>query len=170
MCSVRRRARLNEVRREHMYEQEEAFLSRMEDPNDPSYGRDKIDRARLSGLLNEFPGLPQEYLAYLEEVGSGSVRECQYAIHEPEWCHEEPLFSWFECGNRKLVVFGHNFCGDLFAFDADNGYCIVELLHESMRVWPVEASFREFVRSEMLMGPDGEDQSVPYVPSQPTPG
>jgi hypothetical protein len=69
------------------------------------------------------------------------------------------LFSWFETSGRKLLVFGDNFFGDLFAFDAEHDHRVVELLHEYMEVWPFKGGgFKEFIRREMLLGPDGTDQ------------
>jgi len=79
------------------------------------------------------------------------------------WCHEEPLFSWFEASSRKLLVVGDNFSGDLFAFDAEHNYRVVELLHETMEVWSFrERAFKEFIREMMCLNPDGTDGRVPY--------
>jgi len=71
----------------------------------------------------------------------------------------EPLPSMASADGRKLLVFGHNFSGDLFAFDAEHNYRVVELLHEDMEVWPFKrGGFKEFIREKMLLGPDGADQ------------
>ena len=142
-----------------MYEEEVAFLAAVEDRAEVSNRRGLLDAAAVERIREAFPGVPEDYLAYLREIGPGSVRECQYGIHKPIWCHEEPAFSWFETRGRKLLVFGHNFSGDMFAFDAKHNYRVVELLHETMEVWPFKrGGFKEFVRERMLLGPDGTDQ------------
>ena len=143
-----------------MYEEELAFLVAVEDPTEQSnWHRRPLDPAAVERIRQTFPGIPEDYLAYLREVGPGSVRECQYAIYEgPDWCDEEPLFSWFESNGRKLLVVGDNFSGDLFAFDTEQNYGVVELLHEDMEVWPFRGGFKEFIRGKMLLGPDGTDQ------------
>ena len=119
-----------------MYEEEVAFLAAVENRADKANQRRLLDAAAVERIREEFPGIPEDYLAYLREIGSGTVRECQYQVHKPDWCHEEPLFSWFETRGRKLLVIGHDYSGNLFAFDAKHNYRVVELLHESMEVWP----------------------------------
>src|SRR5687768_14760924 len=142
-----------------MYEQEVAFLATVENPADPTNRRHPLTPQAGEKLRQEFPDIPEEYLAYLREVGPGAVRECQYMIYgAPDWCDEEPLFSWFESGGRKLLVIGDDFAGNLFALDPDDQYRPLELDHETMDVWPFEGGFREFVREKMLLGPDDTDQ------------
>jgi hypothetical protein len=141
-----------------MYEEEVAFLAAVEDPTERANKRQPLDSGAVERIRHEFPSIPEDYLAYLREIGPGSARECQYGTHEPMWCHEEPVFSWFEAGGRKLLVFGHNFSGDLFAFDAEHNYRVIELLHEDMEVWPFKrGGFKEFIREQMRLGPDGTD-------------
>lgn len=141
-----------------MYEQEIAFLAKVEDPADQTNRRKPLDAAAVESIRHKFPGLPENYLAYLREVGPGSVRECQYMIYEaPVWCNDEPLFSWVEAPGRKLLAIGDNFSGDLFVLDADHDYEVAEFDHETIEVVPHDAGFTEFVREKMLLGPDGSD-------------
>lgn len=140
-----------------MYEAEVAFLAKVEDPADLSNRRRPLDPAAVDRIRRTYPGVPEDYLAYLLEVGSGSARECQYMIYEaPMWCHEEPLFSWVELRGRKLLVIGDNFSGDLFVLDTDDAYRVSELDHETMEVLP-HVGFKPFIREKMLLGPDGND-------------
>ncbi|HVQ71593.1 MAG TPA: hypothetical protein VMT08_29240 [Bradyrhizobium sp.] len=142
-----------------MYEVEVAFLAKVEHPTDRTNSRTRLDSEAVQDIRETFPGIPEEYLAYLWEIGPGSVRECQYMIYEsPFWCGEEPLFSSFNSGGRKLLVIGDNFSGDLFVLDAEHEFRVAEFLHETMEVWPCNCAFREFVRERMQLGPDGEDQ------------
>ena len=60
----------------------------------------------------------------------------------PSWCHGEPLFSWFETNNRNFIVFGDDFAGNMFAFDADNNNKIVLLDHEDMDTLPFDGNLR----------------------------
>src|SRR5262245_31754549 len=144
-----------------MYEEELAFLAAVEKPEDQTNRRRQpLDADVVERIRQTFPGIPEDYLAYLHEIGGGTVRECQYVIYQtPEWCHEDPTFSWFEADGRNLLVVGDNFSGDLFAFDAEHNHRVVELLHETMEVWPFKrGGFKEFFRRKMLLGPDGTDQ------------
>src|ERR1043166_3338798 len=101
-----------------MYEEEIAFLEAVEDPAEQTNRhRRPLDPAAVARIRQTFPGIPEDYLAYLGEIGPGSARECRYMIYEaPRWCDE---FSWFESHGRKLLVFGDSFSGDLFALDAE---------------------------------------------------
>lgn len=142
-----------------MYEEEVAFLAATENPADPTNRRHPLDSAAVQRIRQTFKGIPEDYLAYLQEVGPGSVRECQYMIYEaPAWCDKEPPFSWFEARGRKLLVVGDNFSGDLFALDAAHDFQVAELLHDTMEVVPFGGTLREFIRSMMLLGPDGRDE------------
>ena len=146
-----------------MYEEELAFLAAVEKPEDQTNRRRQpLDADAVERIRQTFPGVPEDYLAYLREIGGGTVRQCQYVIYRtPEWCHEDPTFSWFEADGRKLLVIGDNFSGDLFAFDAEHNHRVVKLLHETMEVWPFKrGGFKEFIRERMLLGPDGTDQRV----------
>ena len=142
-----------------MYEAEIAFLTKVERPADPMNNRKPLDAEEVQRLRDSFPGIAADYLAYLQEIGWGGVRECQYMIYSgPLWFDEEPAFSSFDSGGRKLLVIGDNFSGDLFVLDAEHGYRVAEFLHETMEVCPADCEFREFIRRQMLLGPDGEDQ------------
>jgi hypothetical protein len=58
-----------------MYEEEVAFLAAVEDRADETNGRRLLDAAAVERLRQEFPGIPEDYLAYLGEIGVGTVRE-----------------------------------------------------------------------------------------------
>ena len=134
-----------------MFEEETRFLERVERKDDPANQRKILTEKDVEALTQAYPGIPQDYLAYMREIGFGSVRESQYFVHEGlSWCDEEPLFNWFKTNGRRLLVFGSNSMGDLWAFDVDNKYQVCELLHESMDVCSFEGSFKDFIRQEML--------------------
>lgn len=142
-----------------MYEVELAFLAKVEDPTDRTNIRTRLDANAVERIRAAFPGIAEEYLAYLQEIGPGSVRECQYMIYEaPFWCDQEPQFSSFNSHGTRLLVIGDNFSGDLFVLDAEHQYRVAELLHETMEVSQSDFGFQEFIREQMLLGPDNDDQ------------
>lgn len=144
-----------------MFERECEFLLEVEEQDYPSNRRSTASASDADKIIESYPGIPDQYIAYLREIGFGSVREDQYWICEcPDWCDKEPNFSWFELKGRRLLVFGGNSSGDLYAFDVDNGFQVCELLHETMEVWPFEGDLRSFLRREMLLSSDGTDMRV----------
>jgi hypothetical protein len=140
-------------RGQNVYEEEIQFLRSVEDPE--ANHREPLDDQAIESLRRSFPGISEEYLAYLREIGPGSVREGQYEIWEPEFDEAGPLLS---CGT--LVDIGHDYGGDSFALDASNDVFVVVLDHESWGggIVPAGNSFRAFIREQMLLGPDGKDQ------------
>jgi hypothetical protein len=59
-----------------------AFLSKVEDPKQAKMNTRKRFTARqLDKLRKQFPGIPEDYLDYLREVGAGSFRECQFTVY-----------------------------------------------------------------------------------------
>lgn len=141
-----------------MYEEEIQFLRVVEDPHDITNQRQPLNEQAIERLRRSFPGISEEYLAYLREIGAGSVKECQYEIYEPDFDDATPLFL---VGN--LLFIGHDFIGNSFALDADSDFCVVELDHEGggKGIYPMGGSFRAFIRDQMLLGADGKDQREP---------
>lgn len=141
-----------------MYQMEAAFLAKVESALDRSNRRNRLDLGAIDRIRQTFPGIPDDYLAYLQEIGPGSVRECQYMIYDaPFRCDEDP-FSLVNTGGRNLLIIGDNFAGDLFVFDADHDYRMSEYIHETEEILPCSVGFKEFVRDRMQIGADGSDQ------------
>jgi hypothetical protein len=143
-----------------MFEEERTFLQRVEQPDDPSNSRDIPSDSEIESIRNNYPEIPDDYLAYLREIGWGCARESQYIIHQGlSWCHDDSSFNWFNSRGRKFLVFGSNSMGDLWAFDAEHRFKVCELLHGSRHtVLPFEGSFKAFIRQSMLLSPDGRDE------------
>src|SRR5688500_8367766 len=139
-----------------------AFLTRVEDPNEATMNRrETISPQKAAALREQFPGVPEEYIAYLREVGFGSFRECQFMVYSGPGTPDDILgagvFDWIAPGTRVLC-FGDNFCGDLAGFVPDDGWALVELWHDAREIYPKKQSFGAYIRQKMLMGPRGEDR------------
>lgn len=145
-----------------MYEEEIQFLKKVEDPSDRNNDRDLLTGFECEELKSKFPGIPDEYILYLMEVGYGSAREDQYMIYgNPTLCHEDGDFSWYETGGINYLVIGDDFAGNLYALNIDVNYQPVLLDHECMEEFPHEGSIKSFFRQMMLLGEDGNDQREP---------
>lgn len=145
-----------------MYEYEIAFLRAVEDPSDENNERDLLSKEQCDVLRAKYRGLPEEYTAYLMEIGAGSAREDQYMIYSaPSLCHEDDDFSWYETKEVTYLVVGDDFSGNLYAFNVDAGYVPVLLDHECMDEFPHKGSIKSFFREMMLMDENGNDQREP---------
>jgi hypothetical protein len=147
-----------------MYEEEVDYLGRKEIAEIPVAKRVLFNPEQIEAITVKYAGLPAEFLHYLSEIGEGCVMDGQFNIYgdEMEWCGTSSMTSWFPSNGRRLLVFGSNGCGDLFAFDADQGFPVVELLHESGEVLPFEGGFKDFVRNHMQI--DCSEEDLAYAP------
>ena len=145
-----------------MYEEEIKFLKMVEDPSDENNKRDLLSEDECSSLKSKYQGLPEEYTAYLMEIGAGSARKDQYMIYSlPTLCHEDNDFSWYETKGVNYLVIGDDFAGNLYAFNIDEGYIPVLLDHECMDEFIHQGSKKSFFRKMMLIDENGVDQREP---------
>ncbi len=105
-------------------------------------------------LRDRYPGIPEDYLDYLAEVGDGGN---EYAVYNGLVGPEDIFGSRADAFGKRLLCFGDNFMGDVGAFLPDEGWAVVELVHEDMSICPTEQSFAQFIRSVMDIGASGED-------------
>ena len=64
-----------------------------------------------TALLNEFPGLPSDYVQFLSEVGSGTIGDSRYSIYggpmEPSFIFDQITAA----GLQDVVLIGDDFAG-----------------------------------------------------------
>ena len=135
------------------------FLSKVEDVTCSDENiRTLLSPEEISKIKLEYPLIPQEYLSYLEEVGSGSFRECQYMVYnnlmEPEFFFGEGITSKL---GKKILCFGDNFSGDPAGFLPDENWKIVVIWHDDLSINYTNQTFSEFIRKAMCMGINGID-------------
>jgi hypothetical protein len=111
-------------------------------PNDEL---ERMTEAQANAIRRGHPGVPDHYLAFLREVGWGSLGSSLMlysGLIEPD-----EVFDTETAGGLKgLLFFGDNFSGDMVGFDTRCGWRIVELYHASLRVFPSETrTIAEFV-------------------------
>ena len=145
-----------------MFEEEIIFLNNVEDSLDECNERCLHSDDELEYLKVKYSNLPEEYLAYLKEIGSGSAREDQYMIYsQPSLCHEDTDFSWYETKGVSYLIIGDDFAGNLYAFNLDKDCMPVLLDHECRDQFPHKGSMKSFFREMMLMDENGNDQREP---------
>lgn len=144
-----------------MYEVEIKFLNEHEDPSEKTNkDRVKLSDDVITALTSESPGLPEEYLMYLKEIGWGTFRECQFGVFEPI-CYFEDLYDvGIEFEPKRYLSFGHNFSGDTSLFDIENNHAIVQFWHDSYEFYEENKSFKQYIRECMLIDENGNDTRV----------
>jgi hypothetical protein len=152
------------ARDESKFEDVIAFLDRVEDAKRANMNRRNPISARDAASLREqYPGVPDDYIAYLREVGWGSFRESQFMLYSslgtPDEILGEGVFDWLS-PETHVLCFGDDFSGNLSGFLPDKKWAIVELLHDVQDTYAIEQSFGEYIREKMLMGPNGVDERL----------
>jgi len=84
-----------------MYDGVIEFVSRTEDRRRAKMNeRETISPQKATSLRRRFRGIPDDYIAYLREVGSGNFRECQFSVRGDLLTPDELLgpgvFDWLD--------------------------------------------------------------------------
>ena len=140
------------------YSTELAFLSLVEKTDDETNHRNILSNSEIELLKSEFRSIPDDLVDYLQEIGSGSFRECQFRVHYR-------LFDLRDLGLEDVYqlkdgikFFGDNFAGDFAGFDfKGNPSLVVEFWHEEGTIFETRKTFKEYIREQMLLGPNGQD-------------
>jgi hypothetical protein len=147
-----------------MFDDAVAFLARVENAkNARMNSRDKLTPSKARNLRREYPGVPDDFIAYLSEVGAGNFRECQFKVYGSLGTPDEILGEGVlprKDASVRVLCFGDNFSGDLSGFLPDESWAVVELWHDDGSLYRVKKSFGEYIRERMLMGPGGEDLRI----------
>lgn len=84
----------------------------------------QLTLAEVDAFRHKYQHLPEDYLAFLTEVGYGDLGELQ--LHggpsRPE-CIYSPVPEQLE----QIIIFGDDKQGYCFGFDRENGYRVVEI-------------------------------------------
>jgi hypothetical protein len=142
-----------------MYEKELAYLNESEKNLDKSLiqnRRTRYSAEEIKELLELYPGIPQEYLAYLQEVGEGSFRsEFCTIFGDPMLVTDfldDSLHEFLpDDADTTLLQFGVDLDGNPLVFLLENNWTIGTLYHDDLDVDESGQSFREFI-SALILG------------------
>lgn len=112
--------------------------------------RDMVAPDTAAEIRAKFPGIPEDYLAYLQKIGAGSFLSCSYAIYSSPIRPEDVFGSRDPSWPDNLLVFGDNFCGDLGVFEPSSGWAVGELWHDDRTIMRSEKSFSEFIETLII--------------------
>ncbi|MFD2941206.1 SMI1/KNR4 family protein [Flavobacterium notoginsengisoli] len=143
---------------ETRYRLEIEFLKKIESKNAEQNKREIATKDQIEKLLTEYPNIPQDFIAYLQEIGWGSFRESQFNITSTLFDLDDLGLSDHYDLKSNVCFFGDNFCGDFSGFDFDrNDGTVVEFWHESGELYYTNKSFQTYIREQMLMDENGNE-------------
>jgi hypothetical protein len=140
------------------YKSESEFLKKVEDSNDNTNKKELLSDEQLNIIIEKHPNVPQDYVAYLREIGAGNFRESQFVVQSFLFNLETlGLDEHYEI-KSNIWFFGDNYCGDFSGFDLDlNDGLVVEFLHEFGEVFNTNKTFKQYIRDQMLIDENGKD-------------
>ena len=110
-----------------------------------------LDSDQVNGLRDLYPGLPDDYLDLLKELGYGSYGGGDYSIYSgpssPEFVYGNDIPEHL----RRLLLIGDDCQGHCSAFDPARAYEFVEIDPISRAADPTNQSFEEFARNFFLV-------------------
>lgn len=128
------------------------FLEKNENKDNAINDKIKATSQEILDLKNKYPNIPDEFLEYLSEIGSGNIMESQFKIMNK-------LFDFTDLGlediydlSENIKLFGDNYSGDFAGFDIlNNKDEVIEFWHDSNEIYYTGKTFREYMREKMLM-------------------
>lgn len=110
-----------------------------------------LNPTEINTLKTIYPNIPQDYLDYLMEIGTGTIMEMQFNV-------KPFLFNFYDLGLEKVYsvsdeikFFGDNYNGDFAGFNLkNNDGTVVEFWHESGELIYTNKTFHQFIKDQML--------------------
>ena len=140
------------------YKNEIAFLHEHETKTEENK-RLKWSSNQLRTFLKKYPSAPKDYRDYMLEIGPGPFREFQFLVHDGLFLLSELVEGLNPTYTENVLIFGHNFSGDLSGFLLPK-WEVSEFLHETDELYVYPISFHTYIRQMMLIGTDGKDERI----------
>lgn len=119
----------------------------------PESRLDPVDEHQLAAIKEQYPDVPEHYLAFLRQVGWGALGDSCFALYrgprKPDAIFEK------ETAKRLagILFFGDNFAGWMVGFDTRNDWQIVGVDCGRLKPHPQKArTVAEFVAQEVARG------------------
>jgi len=106
---------------------------------------EKVGKKALHSLEKQFPGLPDDYLEFLGEIGFGSAKNVLMIYEGPT--PPRDIFGDDDPELRDILLFGDDFSGTCFGFDIKSGWEVVAV-NADRSVDPIAKSFGKFIKKK----------------------
>jgi hypothetical protein len=102
----------------------------------PALRLEPVAEPELTPIRRQYPGVPEHYLAFLRQVGYGSLGGAFMVYSGP--VEPDEIFATREESLAGIVFFGDTFGGTILGFDTRHGWRLVGVDH-TLEVEPEEA-------------------------------
>jgi hypothetical protein len=92
----------------------------------PTAQLELLSEQGLTAIRDRYPDAPEHYLAFMQQVGWGSLGG-SFMVYSG-LCEPEEIFDEETAANLEgIVFFGDNFSGDMVGFDMRNGWRMISI-------------------------------------------
>jgi hypothetical protein len=105
----------------------------------PTSRMEPVAEPALAAIRREYPGVPEHYLAFLREIGWGSLGGW-FMVYSGPVEPDEIFDRDTAAGLEGLVFFGDTFGSTIFGFDRREGWRLVGVDHHTSQIDPEEAA------------------------------
>ena len=107
-----------------------------------------LDKHSIQKMKEENPGIPGDYLEYLQNVGWGNIGESYMVYSGP--IDPEDIFGVREDANLEhIALFGDGFSGDCDGFSIEKNWELVYIDHVSLKVYTWDLTFEAFIKKKI---------------------
>lgn len=111
-------------------------------------GLAKVPDCRLATMRHRFPGIPDDYVQFLSEVGSGDIGPGDFMLYDGL---VEPRSIYGTVGKElnHLHLFGDDFQGFCFGFDPGDKWAVVEVDPSDHSIARVASTFEGYIKDNL---------------------
>jgi hypothetical protein len=108
----------------------------------------RVTGDQLAALRTDFPGIPEDYLEYLAEIGWGTFGASLFVVYEGPISPEDMYDPVTAARFKSLWLIGDDYSGYNIAFDTKRSWSIVGIDSANMEVNRVAKTFESFIRKK----------------------
>ena len=142
-----------------------ADLKRCKDTGRMLVGTTPVPSATLDSIVMDHPSLPEDYIAYLREVGWGELGNSCYMVYSGPVGADEIYGEDLPADVSNLVFFGDDFAGYCAGFALDGDGTVVEIEPSTLELEPTGLSFGQFIRRRIAACEPVSLQQVESLPN-----
>jgi len=109
----------------------------------------KLDLSVAKSLREAYPNVPEDYLSFLNEIGSGEIGNSAYILYgfllSPYEIYDRITAKYF----NTLLIFSDNMAGYCTGFDINDNWSIVEICPTDMSYEKISDNFSGFIRKNL---------------------
>lgn len=109
-----------------------------------------LDASEAEVLRSDYPGIPEDYVDFLQSVGFGALEDETFSIYSGPVPPGDIYDAVAAAGLESVVLFGDDFQGYSFGFARDRDWAVVEVDPADRSLDLVADSFSAFVRENLI--------------------